>query len=361
MIKILDRFLVKNWIALFVATFGILCMISFMGDFIDFMMKHDITFQKIIQNLIVKSTIIIAKILPIACIMSSLFFINKLKTHSELTAILASGFGKKRIANMLVFGGLFAFLIQFINTGFHEAYVYDFNQSLEKSFSSKYSKRVSTDSGIWFKNNNYFGSFFYFDQRTSKIIKPKLFFYRDGLVHQTIEADQAVLLREKTWEFQNVKSRKFLSNKTDFPKFEKHETLTQELKEDFKDFNRYQSGVMSLSIFKLKSFISNLQSYKLNVREYLVLFYDKLATALSCFIFTVFPIFTLHNIGKRFSSAGRSIFLTLLFTLCFWFVAGSTQTIGAKFGLSPFLSVFATHLVLLVFCAYHYSKLEKLN
>ncbi len=355
----LSKFIFKKWLKYFLIIFMAMFFMGALGDFISFALKDKYGTSEMFWNLFLKTSIIIEKILPICCLFSSLFLFINLKNHSELTAILSGSFPKKKIAQILFLGGIITFGIQLFNRGYYETFLYDLSIKDNKKNSFKFKKKVTKDGTIWFKGNEYFGSFLFFDEKENKIINPKLFMTKEKVVDKIIQGDYAIIDENRTWNFHNAKILKNLSGAT-FPVAENLGSYSTTLDRAAGDFQKYQAGIYSLGLISLKGFIDNMKEAGINVRSYFILYYEKIASAIACLLFTIFPIFTIHNVGKRSSSIMGGLFLTLIFTLSFWFMAGALISIGESYNLSALLSVFTLHIIMALFCLYHYFKLEKL-
>ncbi len=356
----LSRFLFFKWLKLFFYIFIAMFFIGCLGDFISFALKDKVTTSEMFSNLFFKTNIVIEKVLPISCLFSSMFLFVNLKNHSELTALLSSSFNKRRIAHVLFLGGLITFSIQLLNRGYYEAYLFDLNQQREKKASFKFKRKISKDGTIWFKGKDYFGSFLFFDETKNVIVKPTLYLTNKNVVEKVIQGESATIDESNTWNFKNVEIFNQLSTPT-FPQSQKLETYSTSLDRSISDFKKYQAGIYSLGLVSLRQFIGKLRDAGVNVRTYFVLYYEKIASSIACLLFTIFPIFSIHQVGKRNSSLSGGLFLTLLFTLSFWFVSGALISIGNNYMINPLISVFSLHVLMTFFCLYHYFKLEKLQ
>ena len=75
---------------------------------------------QILSNFMLKFPELLSKILPITSLLATLFSLNKLKTHSELIAILAAGFSPKKIYLLIFSLSTFVALLQFYNVSYFE-------------------------------------------------------------------------------------------------------------------------------------------------------------------------------------------------------------------------------------------------
>jgi lipopolysaccharide export system permease protein len=69
-------------------------------------------------NLITKLPELLAKIFPISTLLASLFAFNNLKSHSELTAIFASGFSFNKVYGVIFLSSFIVSVSQFINVSY---------------------------------------------------------------------------------------------------------------------------------------------------------------------------------------------------------------------------------------------------
>ncbi len=362
MINILTKIILKTWLKIFFVTGFGLMLIAVFGDLVNNILRNKYSYSEIFLNLFYESSGMIAKVIPVACIIATLFLFNKLKNHSELTAILASGYPKRKIIQLLLVLGFFAFIIQFFNVAFYAPYlVKTQNQSSDTSALIDNPTPGVNLKALWFKGKDYFGSFLFYDRKNNILASPDIYLFEKSYLQKIISAREASYLKNGSWLLRDVKITQNLSERGKFPEYVTYEQYQVNLNKKVEDFTKYQQGIYSLGIRSLYKFISELRKTGLNVAEYLVFFYDKLAVSFSCILFTLFPLSALNQVSKRSSSPGRSILFALVFSVVFWVAASGLQSFALSNTIPPVIASFALHVGVAIYLLKTYFSLEKLR
>ncbi|MCB9094795.1 MAG: LptF/LptG family permease [Halobacteriovoraceae bacterium] len=344
---------------IFIISFIALVSIAVFGDLVNNILRNKYTYVEIFENLLFNSSFMISKIFPISCLLATLFSFNKLKTHSELTAILATGFSSRKIINIICVLSGFIAIIQFINLGYYDPYLKRLKEAKLDGYALSHS--FNPNQNIWFKGNDYYGSFLYFDKKDNTLKLPKLYFYDDSILTKIVEAKEARYIKNQLWELLDANVFDLLADKKSFPNYYTSRSIKVYLNEKISDLTKYQSGIYSLNIRALLTFINSVRKTGINISEFLVLYYEKLANSFSCILFALFPLFTLKNSSKRTSSAGKSILMALFFSIFFWVVSSSLQSLGLDNTVPPLVATFSLHALITLYLAKGYFSLEKLT
>jgi lipopolysaccharide export LptBFGC system permease protein LptF len=115
-------------------------------------------------------------------------------------------------------------------------------------------------------------------------------------------------LNNNLWTFENGTSYIKLENDA-FPELTTFKEITLRLNEVPDDFNKFKSEVLTLNIFSLANFISRMQKTGINVIEYKVLMYEKIAISILCIVFSLVSLSTLYTPNKRSSSFAKKCHL----------------------------------------------------
>ena len=169
----LRSLIIKEWFKFFLGAFlGLLLLIT-VAELITGFLRQNVTPLEVILNHLLEIPDKFKLIMPVSCLMASLFSINKLRNRNELTAIFAAGYSRKKFFNDIASAAIFVAAFQFSVSGFIEPYAIskkDFliedGQSKFKNLRSKGLMASTIGSGkMWFKSNDYFFSFSTFDDK----------------------------------------------------------------------------------------------------------------------------------------------------------------------------------------------------
>lgn len=350
---LLSKIIAKEWFKALIGAIIVLFILITVGDIVNGFLRN-YSAKRVFIEYILKIPELMGKMLPIGALLGSLFSINKLKGHSELVAILAGGYSALRVYFLILLCSLSIASIQFINLGVLQPAANKIKRAeFEKSRvnESKYLARSSIGGTglLWYKSENYFASFKAYD-RINKVLKDVTFYFYspEGRTASIYKADAANFIKDFKWEFVDLDVLQLLDTK-EFPKVKTLKKLLVTLKEEPNDFGQFESDITTLNFFDLFSFISRLKNTGINSSEYEIMLYEKLSLSLICIVFSLFPLASLFNPNRRASSFGKSVVLTLIFTIAFWLIYSSVIAMGNSGTLPP---IVATMIIPFVFILY---------
>jgi lipopolysaccharide export system permease protein len=338
---ILSRLIVKEWFKGLVGAVVILFLLITTADLINgFLQGKDAS--RVLLEYSFKMPDLMGKMLPICCLVASLFSLNKLKAHAELISILAAGYSYLRIYFFIGTSALVVMGVQFMNLGYIEPYANSIKRKeIQKSRASegKYLTRSSLEGGkFWFKSQQYFASFSFFDRRQRSLNDLELFYFGpDHRSRQIIRSKQAKHLEGQQWQLEDVTELTGLET-SDFPVQKSQPQRVVSLNELPEDFEEFEADLTTLSFFKLSQFVSRLSKTGININEYYILLLNKVFLSLVCVIFALMPLSTIFNPNRRSSSFGKNVVFTLLITVIFWVLYSSSVAMGNNGYLPPILA-----------------------
>lgn len=328
----LSKIIAKEWFKSLFGAIIVLFLLVSIGDIINGFLRNYEP-RRIIIEYFLKLPDLASKMIPISALLASLFAINKLKTHSELMAILAGGFSAERIYRLILICSFSVGLLQFLNSGFLVPMANKIKrQEFEKSRKneSKYLARSKIgDSGlIWYKTDNYFTSFKAFDSKKNILKDVTVYFITDAeRLNSIYKAKSATFVKNNKWKLNDIEIIQSLENEN-FPTSTSAKNLFIDLNEDPSDFGQFEADITTLNFFELGSFINRLEETDINSTEYEVMYFEKLSLAIICIIFALFPLSGISNPNRRASGFGKSVVITLLFSIFFWGVHSGTISMG---------------------------------
>lgn len=360
---ILTGILVKEWFKSLFGAIAVLFLLISTADLINGFLQGKEA-SRVLLEYALKMPDLMGKMFPICCLVASLFSLNKLKGHAELIAILASGFSYRRIYLLIGTCALFMVGVQFLNLGFIEPYANKVKrQEIQKSRSSegKYLTRSSLEGGkFWYKSQNYFASFSYFDRERLLLKDLEVYFFSDNhMSSRIVTADVATFKKEGRWELRDAEEISHLDG-TSFPVSTKKDSLELGLAEIPEDFGEFEADLTTLSFFKLARFVSRLSRTGINVSEYEILLMNKVFLSFICLVFALFPVSTIFNPNRRSSSFGKNVILTLLVTVGFWVLYSSAVAFGNTGRVTPLIATGTVPSLFFGFVLWTFLKNRKL-
>ncbi len=349
--RIITRLIAIEWIKSFIGAFLVLILLTTAADILSGFLRAK-SAEYVFTFFIIKFPEFLSKIIPASCLLATLFSLNNLKAHSELIAILATGFSTKKIISIIASLAIIVSFIQFIIVSFFmplsNKLKLDYESELQTSKLKKAGLQTSSlDNGkVWYKSKTYFASFTVFDRKNNELRDLSLYFFSPNFKgSKIITAETAKYVEDKVWTIKNGISYSKLENEQ-FPKPIRFDEISLNLNEVPDDFKKFESEVKTLNLFSLSRFISRMEQTGISVKEYKVLFYEKIALSVVCIIFALISLPALYSPNRRSSSFAKSIIFTLMFSLGFWLLHTSAIALGISGSIPAF---WASTLIPLLF------------
>jgi len=360
--SIISKFILKNWYQSFLGAFAVLFLLITTADLINSLVQgKDIA--RVLLEYSLKLPEMFGRIFPICSLLASLFSINKLKNHSELTAILASGYSYKKIYTLVAGASLVIVSLQFLNLGFFESSINKIKrQEIEKTKKSegKYLTRSGIEGGkFWYKAQDYFATFSYFDKKTNSLVDLEVFYFNDKHYGEMILSSPIAEFKNKAWIAKDSKIAGSLDGLS-FPTLESKQNIDLSLSESPTDFYEFEADLTTLNILELNTFIKKMTKTGINISEYQVIVYNKIFLSLVCLVFALLPLSSVFNPNRRSSSFGTTIVLTLVIIVVFWVTYSSFVAFGNSGVLTPLVATGTIPVGLLLFSLFQLKRNTKL-
>ena len=337
MLKTLEKYILKEFIAVFLTSlfiFSTLFVVFEFFDRIDNFIKEKATLLQIISYIIYKIPLVIQLMTPIAVLVATLVSVGKLSQNSEITAMRACGVSVfNLIKPLLLAGGVISGVV--LLSG--ETLVPWSTDRLQTLYHLDIKKKAQTGaynrSDFWFRNNNKFYNVGLYDSRFS-VLKDISIFEVDSSfnLEKITEAVQANWGRpEIGWIMEGiVESYVDPNSKLNQTMLRKASLPIKEAPEDFYNFKRKPEA---MTYKELKSYASKLQSEGISITNYKVDLARKISFPLVNFIIvlTAFPF----ALGRaRSGTATKSFIAAITIGFGYHFLHALSCSLGSA-GLLP--------------------------
>lgn len=365
----IKRLIIKEWLRFFLSSFLIFLLLVSVGTLINGFLRENISAMDVLLSYLLELPSSLNRVIPISCLIASLFSINKLKNRNELTAIFASGYSRKNYLINIFQVSIVVALIQFTIGSYIEPFVKSRRHTLIensdikfRNFQSKGIKASTIGSGlIWYKSKDYYFSFIKFDGKTKRIINPNIYYYSENYhLSKKISAEEVFYSNDGKWIGKNVTILTKISEPT-FPMVSNHSLYEVHLNETLDDFSQIEADITTLNHKELYQYIQNIKSSGLNVNEYLVVYFEKISNSIICVVFSLLACVPIFNPNRRNSSFGKNILFVFVFTIAYWLINSYTIELGVNSKIDPISSTFSVPILFLIFLASYFYKHRKLT
>lgn len=356
--RVIRKLIISEWLRFWFASLISLFVLLTTGNLISGFMRSNVDAYEVFANYFIATPGFLIQVLPVSCLIASLFSINKLKSRNELTAIFASGFSRQAYISTLINISAFVFMLQFVTSAFINPYVaskkYDLlADSITKFRNLKTKGLTSTISSgeIWYKSGDYFFSFSHFENTDQSINNVRIYKYDTEYKLKNLLLIPKLIYESgsKTWH-SKIHSEISNLNTRAFPSFEELSGQVQ-LNEQISDFEKIESDITTLSFFSLYQYIAQLRKSGINSNEYFVIFLRHISDSLICIIFTLLAAIPIFNPNRRNSSFGKSASFVFVFTIIYWLIQAYFIELGMNLKLDPLVACFAIPFVFIIFIA----------
>jgi len=353
----IHKLIAVEWIRFFSSAFIGLSIVLTVANLISGLLRSNVTASEVVLNHLIEFPGNMGKILPVSCLMGTLFCINKLKNRNELMAIFAAGFSRAKFISVVFILASFVGLLQLICTGYLYPYMKNKADTFIENSNIKFSNLKSQglgastiDSGkFWYKSDKYYFSFSTFDKQKNILHDFSLFEFSDkNLLKREFLAKSIYFNKDEKWLAAEGLSIDNLDNK-DFPDIAKVKNFPITLYQTPDDFKQIESDINTLGLRAFYKYIKKLDSSGINTNEYKVIIFEKVNNTILCVIFTLLAATSIFNPSRRNTSFGKTIGFVFIFALLYWLVSSYFYELGKS---SKVNSVLASFGVTFLFISY---------
>ncbi|MBI3814277.1 MAG: LPS export ABC transporter permease LptG [Nitrospinae bacterium] len=344
--KILNRYILNEYLKIFLFALTILTMLFVVVDFfekVDDFVKYKASFVSIVKYLIFKLPLFVYYIVPITTLLSTVICMGMLSRHNEIVAMKSCGMGLHRIAMPILSTAAVISFFVFLNS---EYILPATNRLTNRTFKVDIKKQeehgIYKKNKIWFRSDD--GSIWniaLLDAETGTMFEVSVFKFNDGRLKERIDSKQVKWTGSK-WLFNDGWLRLFdAEGSFDSEYFKSREFPVKEKPEDF----------MSVSIspeemgFKeIRDYIRKIKKEGLDATRYLVDMHIKLSFPAISFIMAIIAIpFSLRTGRQGGFTVGIGLSVVLGFTI--WFIFSMGVSLGHAGKLPPFISAWGANII----------------
>lgn len=366
---ILKKLIWKEWIKTFFASAMVLFVLISVAQLISGLLRTSVTPEEVLLNFLLEIPATFTKILPLSCLLGTLFSVNKMKNKSELVAIFAGGFSRRNLVFTIVQAAILVAGLQFLNASFfdpftkrlHKKFIVDGEKKFKESKSRGLLTSVINSGKIWYRSEDYYMAYLFYDKDLKRLNDISVYYFDEK--HEgtkLIKADYAEGDEFGNWEFTNAVIIDDI-NGNRFPNQNLIKKLKIPLNEAPSDFATIESDLNTLGPIQIYDFIKRIRNSGLSVVEYEIFFYDKIISALICPIFALIPISLIFRPNRRASSFGKNIFFVVLFVIGYFVAHSGSLALGSSDKIPSILAVIMVPALSLLYFAYIFQKNKRLT
>jgi LPS export ABC transporter permease LptG/LPS export ABC transporter permease LptF len=345
--NILDRYIIRKYLAVFSLVFFSLLVISVIVTFferIDNIYEHNKSIGLLLEYIRYSLPEFMHYIFPVAALTTALLSLGLLTKFNEITAMKTCGLSLYRIILPVV---LLAGVVSFFSYYLQENVLPYSNKKAEEIWNNINDRTPRSYSYLdrrWVlsKEENRIYHYNYFDQEKSVFSQLSIYDLDPSswAIKKRIYSERA-FLGDGRLSLEDCWFRDFSSGK--MTEFEKKENMNVDMQEDRSFFLKEWREPDQMSFGELRKYIQELDERNFDTVRFKVDLNYKISFPFVCLIMTLLGIPFAFSLGKKGTLVG--IGLSLAIAIVYWGIIGIFQGLGYVSYLSAFLSAWGPNLI----------------
>ncbi len=297
---------------------------------------------------------VIYQMVPVACLLATIFTISTLNKTNELIALFSCGMSLWRVSlPILSLAGFFSvsgFLIgdQLLPT-FTQQKNYIYYVELKKT-PALYST-VKTNK-IWYRSKNTIFNLKTLSEKSQMAQGLTLYYFNEAWQLLQMVTAKSVEFKGSTWDL-NSGSVTVFADESSFPYTSDFEKKTIVMGEEASDLEMKADTSSVLSVKELKRFIDRNKEAGLDTIKYEVDYHAKFSFAFTGIVMSLLGIsYSLSR--SRSGSTMLDVGVCLLLIFIYWVFYSSTLALGGHGALTPWLAAWLPNIVALAFATWRF-------
>ncbi|MES2856624.1 MAG: LPS export ABC transporter permease LptG [Bdellovibrionota bacterium] len=359
MLSIIDKYISKLFIGFFLGGLAVFVVLFVAVDFMTNISTHNAPSQAIIQYYLLSAPSLVYQMLPVACLLGTIFTLSSLNRANELVALFSSGMSLARISLPIL---ILVVLISSVSFWLNDRLVPIANQRKNYVYYVEILKKpglystVKTDK-IWYRSGNVLFNIKTL-QAENETAQGLTMYYFDGAwkLIQMITADD-VELKGANWELHDGTVTLF-SKESSVPMTQSFGSKTITVSEESADIQKGAQGSETLSVGELKRFITRNRDAGLDTLRYEVDYHAKFSFAFAAFVMSFIGIpFSVTK--QRGGGAAFNVGITILLAFGYWAAYSSGITLGRHGAIMPVIAVWLPNAIMVALSAIILFRLKK--
>ncbi|MDI9570348.1 MAG: LPS export ABC transporter permease LptG [Pseudomonadota bacterium] len=345
--KILDRYLIGEYLKLFLLVMASIVSIYLIIDFfgkIRMFISNDATVAQMAGHFFYMIPTIVSQITPAVILLATLMTFGAMSRHNEIVAVKANGVSLYRLSLPVVFICLAVSVILFFFSeliaprSFHRA---EYIRLVEVQ--KQEALGIFKQHEIWRRGGNAIYNVRMFDGKDNSLHGVTIHCLDSSFrLARRIDAEKA-RWRDGKWIFENVL---IVSQPPGggFPNLERHAVLAIDMPEKPDDFRQAQKEADKMGFFELYPYVRKLEREGYDATRYRVDLQGKLAfSVVSLILLAIGVSFSLRS--ERSGGTAQSIGAGVIIGFSYWLVFAFSLSLGRSGSLPPALAAWLPNLL----------------
>jgi len=344
--QLIDRYIIKLFLRFLLAGLLVFVTLFLVFEFMSLAMRYqDASSGALIRYFAYHAPWVIYQMMPVGCLIGTVFTLSALNRANELTALYSMGMGLGRIAVpvlgmvAVVSVVVFAFADQMLPKLIQKRNYVDYVEIRKRP--GLYST-VKTNK-IWYRTENILYNIKTLNPETRKAQGITLYYFNPDWELTQLIAAKEVDMRGTMWNLKDGLVTLFAAESS-FPLTRSFASKTITMNEDLKDIQSTANSADLLSLKELNRFIDRNKEAGLDTLRYEVDFHAKFGFAFASIVMAMLGV--PFSVGKA-RSGGTTVNLGICLGLAFgyWIAYSSALTLGQHGALPPIVAAWGPNLI----------------
>ncbi len=358
--QLIDRYILKSFFLFLGAGLAVFVTLYLTIDIMSMALQNsDVAPSTLIKYYAYQAPWVIFQLMPVACLMATLFTLASLNRSNELTALFSMGIGLARIAAPVLIAVSVVSVLMF---GFGDQVLPKLLQKRNyvmfveiKNRPGLYST-VKTNK-IWFRTENILYNIKTLNPETGTAEGITLYYFDPNWSLTQLIAARHVIMRSGTWELKDGLVTVF-ATESSFPLTQTFNTKTISMNENLQEIQGAANSSEIMSTGELSRFIERNKEAGLDTLRYEVDYHAKFGFAFASFVMSI--------VGVPFSvSRARSggtflqIGICLALAFAYWVAYSSGITLGEHGVLPPVIAAWGPNILGVAAAWFFFKRLRR--
>lgn len=355
-----DRYILRLFLGYLVAGFVVFLTLYLVFDFMSFALRNnDVSSASLLKYYAYHTPAVIYQLMPVVCLMATLFTLSALNKSNELTALFSVGVSLMRVATPLLIAVAILSTAIFwmgdrVLPGFAQKKNYVEFVEIKKR-PGLYST-VKTNK-IWYRSDNVLFNIKTLNPQTARAQDITLYYFDAAWNLIQLITAKEVTLRGSQWDLKNGLVTLFAPENS-FPLTKSFEEKVISMNEDLSDIQRSSNSSAVMSLNQLGKFIDRNKEAGLDTLRYEVDYHAKFGFAFAALVMCLLAVpfsVTRARSGGAFVSLG----VCLLLAFGYWATYSSALTLGQHGVLPPLLAAWGPNIIAVALAAFFLLRIKR--
>lgn len=344
--QLIDRYILKSFFLYLVAGLAVFVTLFLTVNFMTMALQNsDAPFTLLLKYFTYETPAVIYQLMPVGCLMATLFTLASLNRSNELTALFSLGLGLRRVATPVLLAVIGISVLMF---GFGDQVLPRLLQKRNyvmyveiKNRPGLYST-VKTNK-IWFRTENILYNIKTLNPDAGTAEGITLYYFDPNWSLTQLVTAQQVKMNSSTWELGNGLVTVF-AEESSFPLTQTFDKKTISMNENLQEIQGAANSSEIMSVKELRRFIDRNKEAGLDTLRYEVDYHAKFGFAFASFVMSVVGV--PFSVGRA-RSGGTFMQLGICLGLAFayWVAYSSGITLGSHGLLRPMAAAWVPNIL----------------